>query len=144
MPFSVCRIGRGRVFSHLKAYQLRTGERCAFFFTGCRGLRECSALRFSLSEKRQERHEKNSGGTERFQCRRTLRVTVEEETQDCGIRRAAPACLWPVYTRRLFFGGRPIVARADETIREHCRLRGLLKHHFALSLINISDPTRRS
>ena len=22
-------------------------------------------------------------------------------------------------------------ARADETIREHCRLRGLLKHHFA-------------
>lgn len=60
-----------------------------------------------------------------------MRVTVEEETQDCGIRRAAPACLWPVYTRRLFFGGRPIVARADETIREHCRLRGLLKHHFA-------------
>ena len=33
--------------------------------------------------------------------------------------------------RRLFFGGRPIVAKTDgQTIRELRRLGGLLKHHF--------------
>lgn len=33
--------------------------------------------------------------------------------------------------RRLFFGGRPIIARTDDqTIRELRRLGGLLKHHF--------------
>ena len=35
------------------------------------------------------------------------------------------------YMRRLFFGGRPIIARTDDqTIRELRRLGGLLKHHF--------------
>ncbi|WP_407643775.1 plasmid mobilization protein [Desulfovibrio porci] len=34
------------------------------------------------------------------------------------------------YTRRLLFGGRPIIARTDDqTIRELRRLGGLLKHH---------------
>ena len=38
------------------------------------------------------------------------------------------------YMRRLFFGGRPIIARTDEqAIRELRRLGGLLKHHFALA-----------
>lgn len=33
--------------------------------------------------------------------------------------------------RRLFFGGRPIIARTDDqSIRELRRLGGLLKHHF--------------
>ena len=35
------------------------------------------------------------------------------------------------YMRRLFFGGRPIVAKTDgQTIRELRRMGGLLKHHF--------------
>ena len=37
------------------------------------------------------------------------------------------------YMRRLFFGGRPIIARTDDqTVREMRRLGGLLKHHFEL------------
>ena len=38
------------------------------------------------------------------------------------------------YMRRLFFGGRPIIARTDDqAIRELRRLGGLLKHNFALA-----------
>ncbi|WP_165175264.1 hypothetical protein [Desulfovibrio sp. ZJ369] len=66
----------------------------------------------------------------RFQRRRTLRLTVEE---DARITRQAATAGISVseYMRRLFFGGRPIIARADDqTIRELRRLGGLLKHHF--------------
>ena len=53
--------------------------------------------------------------TNRFQRRRTLRLTVEDDER----------------LTRLFFGGRPIIAGTDaQTIRELRRLGGLLKHHF--------------
>ena len=68
--------------------------------------------------------------TSRFQRRRTLRLTAEEE--DRLTRQAATAGISvSEYMRRLFFGGRPIIARTDDqTIRELRRLGGLLKHHF--------------
>ena len=68
--------------------------------------------------------------TNRFQRRRTLRLTAEEENR--LTRQAATAGISvSEYMRRLFFGGRPIIARTDDqTIRELRRLGGLLKHHF--------------
>ena len=66
----------------------------------------------------------------RFQKRRTLRLTAEEDKK---LTRQAETAGISVseYMRRLFFGGRPIIARtADQTIRELRRLGGLLKHHF--------------
>lgn len=66
----------------------------------------------------------------RFQKRRTLRLTAEEDKK---LTRQAEAAGISVseYMRRLFFGGRPIIARTDDqTIRELRRLGGLLKHHF--------------
>ena len=55
--------------------------------------------------------------TNRFQRRRTLRLTAGEDEK--LIRQAATAGLSvSEYMRRLFFGGRPIIARTDE-----------LKHH---------------
>lgn len=66
----------------------------------------------------------------RFQRRRTLRLTVEEDER---ITRQAVTAGISVseYMRRLFFGGRPIIARTDDqTIRELRRLGGLLKHYF--------------
>ena len=66
----------------------------------------------------------------RFQRRRTLRLTAEE---DARITRQAATAGISVseYMRRLFFGGRPVIARTDDqTIRELRRLGGLLKHHF--------------
>ena len=68
--------------------------------------------------------------TNRFQKRRTLRLTAEEDER---ITRQAETAGISVseYMRRLFFGGRPIIARTDDqTIRELRRLGGLLKHHF--------------
>ena len=68
--------------------------------------------------------------TNRFQRRRTLRLTAEEDER---ITRQAETAGISVseYMRRLFFGGRPIIARTDgQTIRELRRLGGLLKHHF--------------
>ena len=68
--------------------------------------------------------------TNRFQRRRTLRLTAEEDER---ITRQAGSAGISVseYMRRLFFGGRPIIARTDDqTIRELRRLEGLLKHHF--------------
>ena len=68
--------------------------------------------------------------TNRFQRRRTLRLTAEEDER---ITRQAGSAGISVseYMRRLFFGGRPIIARTDDqTIRELRRLGGLLKHHF--------------
>ena len=68
--------------------------------------------------------------TTRFQKRRTLRLTAEEDermTQQAAIAGISVS----EYMRRLFFGGRPIIARTDDqTIRELRRLGGLLKHHF--------------
>ena len=67
--------------------------------------------------------------TNRFQRRRTLRLTAEEDER---ITRQAETAGISVseYMRRLFFGGRPIIARTDDqTIRELRRLGGLLKHH---------------
>ena len=68
--------------------------------------------------------------TSRLQRRRTLRLTSEEENR--LTRQAATAGISvSEYMRRLFFGGRPIIARTDDqTIRELRRLGGLLKHHF--------------
>ncbi len=65
-----------------------------------------------------------------FQKRRTLRLTAEEDER---ITRQAVTAGISVseYMRRLFLGGRPIIARTDDqTIRELRRLGGLLKHHF--------------
>ena len=66
----------------------------------------------------------------RLQRRRTLRLTAEEEYR--LTRQAATAGISvSEYMRRLFFGGRPIIAKTDDlTIRELRRLGGLLKHHF--------------
>ena len=66
----------------------------------------------------------------KFQRRRTFRLTAEE---DARIEKQAAVAGLSVseYMRRLFFGGRPIVAKSDEqAIRELRRLGGLLKHSF--------------
>lgn len=68
--------------------------------------------------------------TSRFQKRRTLRLTVEEDER---LSRQASIAGISIseYMRRLFFGSRPIIARTDDqTIRELRRIGGLLKHHF--------------
>ena len=80
--------------------------------------------------KRQERQMEKRKAASRLQRRRTLRLTAEEE--DRLTRQAATAGISvSEYMRRLFFGGRPIIARTDDqTIRELRRLGGLLKHHF--------------
>jgi hypothetical protein len=68
--------------------------------------------------------------TARFQRRRTLRLSAGE---DARLERQAAVAGISVseYMRRLFFGGRPVIARTDDrTIRELRRLGGLLKHHF--------------
>ena len=80
--------------------------------------------------KRQERQMEKRKATNRFQRRRTLRLTAEEDKR---ITRQAETAGISVseYMRRLFFGGRPIIARTDDqAIRELRRLGGLLKHHF--------------
>lgn len=82
--------------------------------------------------KRQERQMEKRKATNRFQRRRTLRLTAEEDER---ITRQAETAGISVseYMRRLFFGGRPIIARTDDqTIRELRRLGGLLKHHFEM------------
>lgn len=68
--------------------------------------------------------------TGRFQRRRTLRLIAEEDER--LNRQAATAGISiSEYMRRLFFGGRPIIAKTDDqTIRDLRRLGGLLKHHF--------------
>lgn len=70
--------------------------------------------------------------TSRLQRRRTLRLTGEEDER---LNRQASIAGISVseYMRRLFFGGRPIIARTDDqTIRELRRRGGLLKHHFEM------------
>ncbi|GAB7492565.1 hypothetical protein Bwad001_12890 [Bilophila wadsworthia] len=80
--------------------------------------------------KRQERQMEKRKATTRFQRRRTLRLSAEEDER--LNRQAATAGISvSEYIRRLFFGGRPIIARTDDqSIRELRRLGGLLKHHF--------------
>ena len=66
----------------------------------------------------------------RFQCRRTLRLTGEEDARLSG-QAAIAGISVSEYLRRLFFGGRPLVAKTDgQTIRELRRLGGLLKYNF--------------
>jgi hypothetical protein len=68
----------------------------------------------------------------RFHRRRTLRLTVEEDARLSG-QAAVAGISVSEYMRRLFFGGRPIVAKTDgQTIRELRRLGGLLKHNFVI------------
>ncbi len=65
-----------------------------------------------------------------FACRRTLRLSAEENER---LARQADAAGISVseYIRRLCFGGRPVTSRTDsQTIRELRRLGGLLKHNF--------------
>ena len=66
----------------------------------------------------------------RFACRRTLRLSAEENER---LARQADAAEISAseYIRRLCFGGRPVTSRTDnQTIRELRRLGGLLKHNF--------------
>ena len=66
----------------------------------------------------------------RVQCRRTLRLTGEEDARLSG-QAAIAGISVSEYMRRLFFGGRPLVAKTDgQTIRELRRLGGLLKYNF--------------
>ena len=68
--------------------------------------------------------------TSGFQRRRTLRLTVKEDER-IALQAVTAGISVSEYMRRLFFGGRPIIARTDDqTIREPRRLGGLLKHHF--------------
>lgn len=68
--------------------------------------------------------------TSRLQRRRTLRLTAGED-EKLNRQAATAGISVSEYMRRLFFGGRPIIARTDDrTIRELRRLGGLLKHHF--------------
>ena len=74
--------------------------------------------------------EDESNGRGRFEARRTLRLSAEENER---LVRQADAASISVseYIRRLCFGGRPITSRADsQTIRELRRLGGLLKCNF--------------
>ena len=91
--------------------------------------RAFGARLFTLS-KRQERHMEKRKATIGFQRRRTLRLTAEEDER--LYRQAVTAGISVFeYMRRLFFGGRPIIARTDDqTIWELRRLGGLFKHHF--------------
>ena len=78
----------------------------------------------------------------KFQRRRTFRLTAGE---DARIEKQAAVAGISVseYMRRLFFGGRPIVAKSDEqTIRELRRLGGLLKHNFETvrAAVGVSVP----
>ena len=70
------------------------------------------------------------GSSSRFACRRTLRISAEENER---LARQADAAGISVseYIRRRCFGGRPITSRTDsQTIRELRRLGGLLKCNF--------------
>ena len=59
----------------------------------------------------------------RFQCRRTLRLTGEEDARLSG-QAAIAGISDSEYMRRLFFGGRPLVAKTDGQIlhSEHYRV----------------------
>lgn len=71
---------------------------------------------------------KNSKRAPRFQRSRTVRLSESEDAR--LVEQAAIAGLSvSEYMRRLFFGGRPIIASTDDQmIRELRRMGGLLKH----------------
>ncbi len=70
------------------------------------------------------------GGSPRFACRRTLRISAEENERLASQAEIAGISV-SEYIRRLCFGGRPITSRTDsQTIRELRRLGGLLKYSF--------------
>ena len=70
--------------------------------------------------------------TSGFQRRRTLRLTVKGDER-IALQAVTAGISVSEYMRRLFFGGRPIIARTDDqTIRKLRRLGGLLKHHFEM------------
>ena len=72
----------------------------------------------------------NSDSRARFACRRTLRISAEENERLTRLADVAGISV-SEYIRRLCFGGRPITSRTDsQTIRELRRLGGLLKHNF--------------
>ena len=72
----------------------------------------------------------NSDSRARFACRRTLRISTEENERLARLADTAGISV-SEYIRRLCFGGRPITSRTDcQTIRELRRLGGLLKHNF--------------
>ena len=72
----------------------------------------------------------NSDRRARFACRRTLRISAEENERLTRLANVAGISV-SEYIRRLCFGGRPITSRTDsQTIRELRRLGGLLKHNF--------------
>ncbi len=74
--------------------------------------------------------EDKSNGKGRFEARRTLRISAEENERLMQLADAAGISV-SEYIRRLCFGGRPITSRTDsQTIRELRRLGGLLKHNF--------------
>ena len=71
---------------------------------------------------------KNSTRAIRFHRRRTLRLSADEDARLVDQADVAGLSV-SEYMRRLFFGGRPIVARTDgQMIRELRRMGGLLKH----------------
>ncbi|GHU95949.1 hypothetical protein AGMMS49974_08630 [Deltaproteobacteria bacterium] len=73
---------------------------------------------------------KNAGGKFAANVWLTLRVTPEEKNRLAELAAYVGLSI-SEYIRRRFFGGRPLIARADETaIRELRRLGGLLKHNF--------------
>ena len=72
----------------------------------------------------------NSDSRARFACRRTLRISTEENERLARLADTAGISV-SEYIRRLCFGGRPITSRTDsQTIRELRRLGGLLKCNF--------------
>ena len=76
--------------------------------------------------------EKTKTGAGLSQARQwlTLRVSTEEK-QRVAEQAALAGLSVSEYMRRTVFGGRPVVAAADEAmLRELRRVGGLLKHHF--------------
>ena len=72
----------------------------------------------------------HSDSRARFACRRTLRLSAEENERLTSQADAAGISV-SEYIRRLCFGGRTVTSRTDsQTIRELRRLGGLLKHNF--------------
>ncbi len=74
--------------------------------------------------------EDEGNGKGRFEARRTLRLSAEENERLARLADTAGISV-SEYIRRLCFGGRPITSRTDgQTIRELRRRGGLLKHNF--------------
>jgi len=89
-----------------------------------------SALRFSRLKAGKAKGMKTKDSTRaiRFHRRRTLRLSADEDERLVDLAAFAGLSV-SEYMRRLFFGGRPIIAQTDgQMIRELQRMGGLLKH----------------